>query len=86
MKQPWRCCRRWPLGVFSVAERTGNLEQGLGQLSRDLWDAVVRRARLAAFLVTGLLAAVLLAVAVAKILGVIFGTIAETYRLPDKLF
>ena len=73
------------LGQVAVAERTGNLEQALGRLARDLWDAVIRRARVAAFLVMGLLIAVLLAVAVSKILGVIFGTITEVYRLPDRL-
>ena len=73
------------LGQVAVAERAGNLEQGLGQLARDLWDVAVRRARLAAFLVMGVLVTVLLAVAVSKMLGVIFGTIAESYRFPEKL-
>jgi type IV pilus assembly protein PilC len=73
------------LGQVAVAERTGNLEQVLGQLSLDLWDEVVRRARIAAFLVIGMLVVLLSAVAVAKILGVIFGPIANAYRLPENL-
>jgi len=73
------------LGQVAVGERTGNLEQALGQLARDLWDAVIRRARLAAFLIIGLLIAVLLVAAVSKILGVIFGPIADAYSFPDKI-
>jgi type IV pilus assembly protein PilC len=73
------------LGQVAVAERTGNLEQVLGQLSLDLWDEVVRRARIAAFLVIGMLVVLLSAVAVVKILGVIFGPIADAYRADGGL-
>jgi len=73
------------LGEVVVAERTGNLDVALDRIAQELSEAVLRRARLVAFLVLGLLVAVLLAVAVVKILGVIFGSIAGAYQLPDRI-
>jgi type II secretory pathway component PulF len=73
------------LGQVVVAERTGELDQALDRIAQELSEAVLRRARLAAFLVLGLLVAGLLAAAVAKMLGVIFGSIRGAYQLPDRI-
>ena len=71
------------LGEVMVGERTGNLDVALDRIAQELSESVLRRARLAAFLVLGLLVAVLLVVVVAKMLGVIFGPISRAYQLPD---
>ena len=73
------------LGQVVVAERTGDLDVALDRIAQELSEAVLRRARLAAFLVLGLLVAGLLVAAVAKMLGVIFGSISKAYQLPDHL-
>jgi type II secretory pathway component PulF len=73
------------LGQVAVAERTGELDRALDTVALELWQSVVRRARLAAFLLLGVLVAGLLAVVVVKLLGLIFGPIARAYRLPDEL-
>jgi general secretion pathway protein F len=73
------------LGQVVVGERTGNLDVALDRIAQELSEAVLRRARLAAFLVLGLLVAGLLVAAVAKMLGVIFGSISKAYQLPDHL-
>ena len=73
------------LGQVVVAERTGELDDALDRIAQELSESVLRRARLAAFLVLGLLVAVLLAAAVAKMLGVIFGSISGAYQLPDRI-
>ncbi|MGC9982952.1 MAG: type II secretion system F family protein [Polyangia bacterium] len=73
------------LGQVVVAERTGNLDVALDRIAQELSESVLRRARLAAFLVLGLLVAGLLAVVVVKMLGVIFGPINRAYQLPDHL-
>ncbi|HJX51300.1 MAG TPA: type II secretion system F family protein, partial [Polyangia bacterium] len=73
------------LGQVVVAERTGELDEALDRIAQELSESVLRRARLAAFLVLGLLVAGLLAAAVVKMLGVIFGSIGRAYQLPDRI-
>jgi type IV pilus assembly protein PilC len=73
------------LGQVAVGERTGTLETSFAQISVDQWEAAVGRARVAAFVVLGLVVAGFLASAVVKMLGVILGTVNRAYTLPEKL-
>ena len=73
------------LGQVAVAERTGEMDRALDTVALELWQSVVRRARVAAFLLLGVLVAGLLAVVVVKLLGLIFGPIAGAYRLPEEI-
>jgi type II secretory pathway component PulF len=73
------------LEQVAMAERTGELENALVVLGRELRDSAARRARLVAFLILGLVVAAVLASVVLKMLGVIFGTISKGYQLPENL-
>jgi type II secretory pathway component PulF len=73
------------MGQVAIGERTGTLEDAFVQISTDQWESVVSRARVAAFMVLGLVVAGALASAVIKMLGVILGTVNQAYSFPEKL-
>ncbi len=73
------------LGQVATGERTGTLEGTFVQISTDQWESVVSRARVAAFMMIGLVVTGALASAVIKMLGVILGTVNQAYSFPENL-
>lgn len=73
------------IGRVALGERTGTLEDTFVQISVEQWESAVSRARVAAFIVLGLVVAGALASAVVKMLTVILGTVNDAYSFPEKL-